>query len=134
MHDYYKFAIGSSQGVKADAKSAKVESEEELEAQFKDYMISPFSSISAHSWTFAYDRQQVGYTSGFGHCIDHMAMSRPLQVHSTEVIHLTNQKFGNKPKDAPIVLTDHNSVKCVFKISPIRATHTFVLRTEYDFL
>merc|ERR1739848_118986 len=108
MHGYYKAAIATSSGVQADAGTAKVEGEEELEMHFKEYMISPFTAISAHGWTFAYDRQQVGYTSGFGHCIDHMAMSRPLVVDSTEVIHLTNQKFGSKPKDAEVVLTDHN--------------------------
>lgn len=134
MHDYYKAMISTSSGVQADAVTASLDSGEELEAHFKDYMISPFTAISAHGWTFAYDRQQVGYTSGFGHCIDHMAMSRPLHVHSTEVIHLTNQKFGNKPKDAEVVLTDHNSVKCAFRIGPKEATHTYVLRTEYDFL
>merc|ERR1712039_627729 len=109
MHDYYKACIAASPGVQADAKNANVKGDDELERHFAEYMVSPFTAISKESWTFAYDRQQVGYTSGFGHCIDHMAMSRPLQVHSTEVMHLTNQKFGNKAKDTDIVVTDHNS-------------------------
>jgi len=134
MHGYYKFAIASSEGVKSDAKVANVKNEDELEDLFKAYMISPFTAISAQGWTFAYDRQQVGYTSGFGHCIDHMAMNRPLQVNKTEVSYLTNQKFGNLKPDCDLPLTDHNAVKSVFLIKSNELTNTSVFRTEYDFL
>lgn len=108
--------------------------EEELEKQFKEYMISPFEAINKHGWTFAYDRQHVGYTSGFGHTIDHMSMSRPLQVLSADVVYLTNQKFGNKEKDTDLPLTDHNSVKTTFGIRGVAHNHTFVFRTEYELL
>jgi len=133
MHGYYKAGIASTEGVKADSIAAGVESEEALEALFKAYMISPFTAISDHGWTFAYDRQQVGYTSGFGHCIDHMAMNRPLQVTSTEVSYLTNQRFSGG-QDTHLPLTDHNAVKSVFVIKTHEQTSTSVFRTEYDFL
>lgn len=114
MHGYYKFAIANSKGVQADAAVAELGAEP-LEDKFKDYMVSPFKSIGAkNGWTFAYGQNEVGATSGFGHLIDHMAMNIPLQVLSATLIHLTNQKVGNKPKDTEIPLTDHNSVKCVF--------------------
>mmetsp|Transcript_14410 Transcript_14410/g.37244 ORF Transcript_14410/g.37244 Transcript_14410/m.37244 type:complete len:602 (-) Transcript_14410:87-1892(-) len=134
MHGYYKASIASSDGVKSDAKGAGVTSEAGLEDLFKGYMISPFTAISQHGWTFAYDRQQVGYTSGFGHCIDHMAMNRSLQVSSTEVSYLTNQRFGGLPQDTHLPLTDHNAVKTVFVIKNHEQTQTSVFRTEYDFL
>jgi len=55
-------------------------------------------------------------TSGFGHLIDHMVMSRPLNVISAKVIFLTNQKIGNKTRDTDLPLTDHNAVKTTFGI------------------
>lgn len=134
MHGYYKASIASSEGVKSDSVAAGVKSEEDLEALFKTYMISPFTAISEHGWSFAYDRQQVGYTSGFGHCIDHMAMNRPLQVTSTEVSYLTNQRFGGGKPDTHLPLTDHNAVQTVFLIKGHEQTSTSVFRTEYDFL
>eukprot|EP00928_Gymnodinium_smaydae_P001404 TRINITY_DN10520_c0_g1_i3.p1 TRINITY_DN10520_c0_g1~~TRINITY_DN10520_c0_g1_i3.p1 ORF type:complete len:536 (-),score=68.56 TRINITY_DN10520_c0_g1_i3:417-1976(-) len=135
MHGYFQAGIASSAGVRADAAEIGLEGEGQIEELFKTYMISPFTSISSHGWTFAYDRQHVGYTSGFGHCIDHMAMSRSIQVKSAKVIYLTNQKFGTK-KDTDLILTDHNSVKAVFAVTSSKGHHggTKVLRTEYDFL
>lgn len=44
-------------------------------------------------------------------------MSRPLKVIQAKVIYLTNQKFGNKPKDTNLPLTDHNAVKTIFRIA-----------------
>merc|ERR1719446_796946 len=79
-------------------------------------MLSPFAAIQAQGWLLAYGRE-VGITSGFGHLIDHMATSRAVQVKSSRVDHLTNQKFGNKPPDTDLPLTDHNSVTTVFLLS-----------------
>mmetsp|Transcript_8887 Transcript_8887/g.18405 ORF Transcript_8887/g.18405 Transcript_8887/m.18405 type:complete len:354 (-) Transcript_8887:194-1255(-) len=116
MSCYFKAAIAGSEGVQADAAATGVEST--LEDEFKTYMISPFEAIrDKHGWVFAYTQDQVGVTSGFGHLIDHMAASRPLKVVSAELIYLTNQKFGGKPKDTDLPLTDHNSVKVVFSLS-----------------
>lgn len=115
MSSYFKHAIAGSEGVMSDAKAAGVEAT--LEEEFKAYMISPFEAIrDKHGWIFAYTQDQVGVTSGFGHLIDHMAMSRPLKVVSAKVIYLTNQKFGNQPKDTDLPLSDHNSVKVVFMV------------------
>mmetsp|Transcript_105048 Transcript_105048/g.313822 ORF Transcript_105048/g.313822 Transcript_105048/m.313822 type:complete len:368 (-) Transcript_105048:134-1237(-) len=117
MSCYFKSAIAGSKGVQADAVATGVESTL-LEDQFKTYMISPFEAIrDKHGWVFAYTQDQVGVTSGFGHLIDHMATSRPLKVVSADLIYLTNQKFGDKPKDTDLPLTDHNSVKVVFSLS-----------------
>mmetsp|Transcript_96464 Transcript_96464/g.170885 ORF Transcript_96464/g.170885 Transcript_96464/m.170885 type:complete len:408 (-) Transcript_96464:160-1383(-) len=117
MHGYFKAAIANSPGVKADALAAGLQDEQEIEELFKTYMVSPFTAIEEHGWTLAYDQTQVGPTSGFGHLVDHMATSRPLEVVSAEPVHFTNQKFGNKPKDTTLPLTDHNAVKTVFLIS-----------------
>jgi hypothetical protein len=106
----------------------------QLEDIFKEYMISPFTAINKRGWSFAYDRQHVGYTSGFGHTIDHMAMSRPLLVRSAEVIYLTNQKFGKTTNDTELPLSDHNSVKMVISVAHPNQIHTAVFRTEYEFL
>jgi len=114
MHGYFKMAVDSSAGVRADASGAGLE-EGKLEERFRDYMTSPFRAISKHAWTFAYDTE-VGVTSGFGHLVDHMAMSRKLKVAEAKVIYFTNQKFGNKPQDTDLVLTDHNSVKTRFVV------------------
>merc|ERR1719456_1714376 len=105
-----------------------------IEKHFKEYMISPFAAISRHGWTFAYDRQHVGYTSGFGHTIDHMAMSRPVVVRSANVLYFTNQRFSKKAPDTDLPLTDHNAVKTVFCITEPEKMQTFVCRTESDFL
>jgi endonuclease/exonuclease/phosphatase family metal-dependent hydrolase len=114
MAGYFKASIAGSQGVQADADAGNVQGSD-LEEHFKSYMISPFTSIKRHGWSFAYG-EEVGITSGFGHLIDHMAMSRPLKVLSSKVIYLTNQKFGNKKPDTDLPLTDHNSVKTVFLV------------------
>jgi len=118
MSGYFKASIAGSQGVQADAAAGNV-TEEDLENHFKQYMISPFTAINKHGWSFAYG-SEVGVSSGFGHLIDHMAMSRPLEVASSKLIYLTNQKFGNKPPDTDLPLTDHNSVKTVFLIPDSR--------------
>jgi len=119
MQGYFKASIENTPGVQADAAAA--DDGGELESRFKAYMTAPFTSINKRGWTFAYD-DKVGITSGFGHLIDHMAMSRPLQVISAEVLYTTNQKFGGKPKDTDLPLTDHNMVKTVFSIeAPHRA-------------
>mmetsp|Transcript_88755 Transcript_88755/g.248350 ORF Transcript_88755/g.248350 Transcript_88755/m.248350 type:complete len:616 (-) Transcript_88755:195-2042(-) len=134
MHGYYASSIATSEGVKADAAEKNVTDDDALEDLFKAYMVSPFWAISHNNWKFAYDRQQVGYTSGFGHCIDHMAYNRTLQVVSTTVEYLTNQKFSKDPADTELPLTDHNAVKSVFLIEPVKHTETLLFRTEYDFL
>jgi len=115
MAGYFKGAIANSSGVQADA-SAKELQPEELENAFQEYMTSPFKSIASHKWMMAYDQAAVGVTSSFGHLIDHMALSRPLKKVCAEVLHLTNQKFGNQPSDTDLPLTDHNAVKAVFSI------------------
>jgi len=114
MSGYFKASIANSAGVQADAEAKGISSN--LEESFKAYMVSPFEAIKKQGWKFAYNQEQVGVTSGFGHLIDHMALSRPLEVVSADVIFLTNQKFGNKPPDTDCPLTDHNSVKAVFAI------------------
>lgn len=116
MHGYYKASIASSTGVQADALAAGVQHDDEVENMFKDYMVSPFLAIKERGWTLAYDQAKVGPTSGFGHLIDHMAMSHPLEIISAESVHFTNQKFGNMPKDTDLPLTDHNAVKTIFAI------------------
>jgi len=118
MSGYFKASIAGSQGVQHDAEAGNVQGED-LEHHFKQYMISPFTSINKQNWSFAYG-SEVGVTSGFGHLIDHMAMSRQLTVSSSKLIYLTNQKFGNKPPDTDLPLTDHNSVKTVFLIPDSR--------------
>lgn len=123
MHGYFKAGIENSAGVQADATAASLK-EAELCEHFKRYMISPFTAIQKKGWTFAYDQRQVGVTSGFGHLIDHMASSRAIKINSTKVIHLTNQKFGNKPKDTDLPLTDHNSVKTIFYITGAQSPAT----------
>jgi len=122
MHNYFKFAIQNSEGVKADVKRANVQ-EEQLVELFKQYMLAPFTAIQDAGWSFAYTQNDVGASSGFGHLIDHMAMSRKLDVISSELIHLTNQKVPqNAPKDTDMPLTDHNAVKCVFSMASRRRT------------
>jgi endonuclease/exonuclease/phosphatase family metal-dependent hydrolase len=122
MHGYFKSGIMTSPGVQADAATAGLD-DAQLNKHFEDYMIAPFTAVKKHGWTFAYDQEQVGATSGFGHLIDHMAMSKPLKVLSAEVKYLTNQKLGNKPKDTELPLTDHNAVKTVFAIATRPARH-----------
>lgn len=123
MHGYFKAGIVNSAGVQADATAASLK-EDQLCEHFKKYMISPFTAIEKKGWTFAYDQQQVGVTSGFGHLIDHMATNRAIKVISAKVIHLTNQKFGNKPKDTELPLTDHNSVKTIFYVAGAQKSAT----------
>lgn len=115
MHSYFKSGILTSPGVQADAAAEGLDSKQ-LSERFKKYMISPFAAIQKHGWTLAYNQEQVGVTSGFGHLIDHMVMSRPLNVISAKVIFLTNQKIGNKTRDTDLPLTDHNAVKTTFGI------------------
>jgi len=122
MHGYYKASIASSAGVQADASAAGMQHDDQLEKLFKDYMMSPFVAIEKRCWTLAYDQARVGPTSGFGHLIDHMAMSRPLDIIFAESVHFTNQKFGNKPKDTDLPLTDHNAVKTIFAIPTAAAS------------
>jgi len=115
MCGYFKMAIKNSEGVKKDAADAKID-EEALEDNFRKYMISPFTAINEkHGWTNAYTQAQVGVTSGFGHLIDHMCLSRPIECEA-EVKFLTNQKFSKGPEDTALVLTDHNSVIASFFI------------------
>merc|ERR1712070_567727 len=83
-------------------------------------MLSPFTAIQQQGWSLAYG-PEVGVTSGFGHLIDHMATNRPMRVASAQVSYLTNQKFGNKPQDTDLPLTDHNSVKTVFLLPSSKA-------------
>jgi endonuclease/exonuclease/phosphatase family metal-dependent hydrolase len=111
MSGYFKSSIGNSEGVQSDAKEAGISN---LEEHFKDYMVSPFTAISKHGWICAYG-EELGVTSGFGHLIDHMVTNRRLPSEA-QVIYLTNQKFGNKPPDTTLPLTDHNSVKTSFRI------------------
>jgi endonuclease/exonuclease/phosphatase family metal-dependent hydrolase len=122
MHGYFKSAIASSAGVHADASAAGLKHDHEVEALFKDYMVSPFSAIKERGWNVAYSQSQVGPTSGFGHLIDHMATSHPLRVVSAEAVYFTNQKFGNKPKDTELPLTDHNAVRAIFAIPGASST------------
>jgi endonuclease/exonuclease/phosphatase family metal-dependent hydrolase len=115
MSSYFKGAIAGSEGVQADAKEAGLRLDS-LEDHFKHYMISPFTAIRRRGWFHAYGAE-VGITSGFGHLIDHMVTSRSIDCASAKVIYLTNQKFGDRPKDTELPLTDHNSVKVEFKIA-----------------
>jgi len=116
MHGYYVSGIAGSEGVKADAEEAGLSSPEEIEGLFKKYMVSPFKALRDRGWTFAYD-QSVGITSAFGHLIDHMATSVPLQQEGKpEVRYLTNQKFSKEPPDTELVVTDHNAVVVTFLI------------------
>merc|ERR1719262_1345311 len=101
MSGYFRGCIANTDGVKADADAN--DSPLSLEEQFEKYMLSPFAAIQAHDWLLAYG-PEVGITSGFGHLIDHMAMSGPLKVASSKVLYLTNQKFGNKPPDTDLQL------------------------------
>ena len=131
MSGYFKASIAGSPGVQADADAKDVKGSA-LEECFKAYMISPFAAFRKHGWCFAYG-SEVGVTSGFGHLVDHMAMSRPLQVSSAKVSYLTNQKIGNKPPDTDLPLSDHNSVKTVFLIpnkEPERKSQTTLLFTS----
>lgn len=131
MSGYFKASITGSPGVQADADAGDVKGSA-LEECFKAYMISPFAAFKKHGWSFAYG-SEVGVTSGFGHLVDHMAMSRPLQVFSAKVSYLTNQKVGNKPLDTDLPLSDHNSVKTVFLIpskEPERKSQTTLLLTS----
>lgn len=115
MSGYFKAAIASSPGVQADAEAAGIPLDK-LEEHFEAYMLSPFNAIRKHNWSFAYD-DTVGVTSSFGHLIDHMAMNVPLEVvGKPQIVIMTNQKF-TKRKDTDLELTDHNSVKTVFRIS-----------------
>jgi len=115
MHGYFMAGIAGSEGVNEDASAAGLESTEALEERFKDYMISPFVALRDLGWTFAYDKK-IGVTSAFGHVIDHVATNKPLEVESAEIRYLTNQKFGNKPPDTDLVITDHNAVQVSFLI------------------
>lgn len=77
----------------------------------------PPPGTSAKGWHFAYDQETVGATSAFGHLIDHVATSAPLeQERRPEVRFLTNQKFGGKPPDTDLVVTDHNAVQVAFLV------------------
>jgi len=113
MHAYYCFGVAPSAGVKADAEAAGLGTREALEERFKDYMVSPFGALRGAHWAFAYGKE-VGVSSSFGHLVDHMATSRPVQVEQCEVKFLTNQKVGNQPPDTELPLTDHNAVKVAF--------------------
>lgn len=117
MSGYFKASIAGSDGVKSDADAAESHGNKvNLEEQFQCYMLSPFRAIRRHGWSMAYG-PELGITSGFGHLIDHMAMNKSLPS-KAKVIYLTNQKFGNKPPDTDLQLTDHNSVLTVFTITP----------------
>jgi endonuclease/exonuclease/phosphatase family metal-dependent hydrolase len=136
MHGYFKSGIMTSPGVQADAAAVGLDPER-LSEHFKRYMISPFTAMRKHGWTLAYNQEQIGATSSFGHLIDHMVMSRPLEVVSAKVMFLTNQKIGNKPKDTELPLTDHNAVQTIFGI-PVRAgtdlpsTEHSTVKTSFD--
>jgi len=110
MHSYFKTGIANSRGVQLDSERQGLASQAELEDRFKTYMTSPFMALKDLGWTLAYG-SEVGPTSAFGHLIDHMALSRGVQVLRAEVQHLTNQKFSTGPPDTDLVLTDHNAVK-----------------------
>jgi endonuclease/exonuclease/phosphatase family metal-dependent hydrolase len=116
MSGYFNSAVKGSEGVLSDAKEANLSSDQKLEELFKDYMLSPFTTIKQHNWCHAYGKE-IGITSGFGHLIDHMVTNRKVESLSAEVLYLTNQKFGNKKKDTELPLTDHNSVKTAFRIA-----------------
>lgn len=117
MSKYYQSSIANSQGVQMDAAAAGVQTD--LEEHFKTYMLSPFHAIQdRHKWMLMYDQETVGATSGFGHLIDHMAISRPTKIVSVEKYFTTNQKFTST-KDTETPLTDHNCVKIVISTDPI---------------
>lgn len=111
MQNYFMAAIAKSQGVQADA-SAQSLSSDELEKLFKEYLIAPFTALSASGWHLAYTEEQVGATSAFGHLIDHMATSREIPSVAQRLI-ATNQKFPPS-NDTEVPITDHNAVKTTF--------------------
>ena len=77
-------------------------------------MTSPFKALEAEKWELAYLESDLdGPTSGFGHCIDHMATTGAVKLVDVKVEILTNQM--GKPAVAPLVLTDHNAVKATFR-------------------
>mmetsp|Transcript_69654 Transcript_69654/g.182618 ORF Transcript_69654/g.182618 Transcript_69654/m.182618 type:complete len:421 (-) Transcript_69654:409-1671(-) len=116
MHCYFKFSIANSDGVKVDVSSLPDTREASKEELFAQYMVSPFHAIEKRGWTLAYG-EEIGITSAFGHVVDHMATSRPLEVVSTKLHLLTNQKVGQKPKDVDVPVTDHNAVTTVFSLA-----------------
>lgn len=88
---------------------------QDLEEHFKNYMTSPFKALKDLDWTFAYG-PEVGATSRFGHLIDHIALSTPVEVLKAEVQHLTNQLFSSAKPDTDLVLTDHNAIRVTFAV------------------
>jgi len=115
MHAYFKAGIANSKGVELDAKQKGVNTVQDLEEHFKNYMTSPFKALKDLDWTFAYG-PEVGATSRFGHLIDHIALSTPVEVLKAEVQHLTNQLFSSAKPDTDLVLTDHNAIRVTFAV------------------
>lgn len=115
MQNYYLSAIKSSEAVQADAGAAKL-SPEQLEDSFKEYLIAPFTALSASRWHMAYSEAEVGATSAFGHLIDHMGLSRKVPVVANNRMVCTNQKFGPSKDTEVVPITDHNAVKTTFDL------------------
>lgn len=122
MGGYYKMAIATSEGVVADAKRAGLPNEA-LERAFGEYMVSPFAAIEERGWNLCYTEQEVGATSAFGHLVDHMATNSPVEVLSTRLVYLTNQKF-KETRDTDLALSDHNAI-----IAKIQTTSSAVQPT-----
>jgi len=115
MHGYFKACIANSSGVKVDAAAAGLDDENDLMARFKEYMMSPFEALREAGWTFAYGKE-VGFSSSFGHLIDHMATNKPVPVDAVDLVFLTNQKGGGRSDDTDLVITDHNAIRTTFKL------------------
>ena len=114
MNAYFKSAITTSQGVWLDAKSDAVETEEALEVKFKRYMVSPFEALKDYGWLLAYDEEEVGATSAFGHLVDYMAVSTRVVTDRPRRVILTDEKVKGKQTDTEKPTTDHNAVITAF--------------------
>lgn len=130
MHKYFTSSIENSEGVLKDLKTAGLE-RDVWEKRFADYMTAPFQALEECGWHMAYNETQVGATSGFGHLIDHMAMSCAVPVEVERLI-TTNQKFG-APKETDTPISDHNAVKARFRLPgrhDPKETSSLVTRTS----
>lgn len=125
---YFNSVIWRTNTVKANAKKQGL-SEEGAKKSFFEYMSAPFVVVRDHGWTFAYNEEQIGSTSTFGHLVDHMAVSD-----STHISVLAKERVltcksppeqqaapameqhGEPTQEHPTVLglSDHNGVKVTF--------------------
>lgn len=119
VEGYFRSSVRSSPRVQEDALAAQF-TPDELEAQFKTYMAAPFTALRQRGWPLAYTQDDVGATSAFGHCVDHMATSRPVRTQA-EVFKTTLQRFGGGAPDTDLPLTDHNAVKVCFHVPAYKA-------------